>query len=242
MVLMIAFLAVARSFNSQFVLSKVPGPERGDMTLAKESLPAELEGWKQVAFAPAEAPEKLPDGQFWWVHSWEYSDGRHACTVSLDQADWTVWHDLTICYRAVGWTLNETHVLELPFPEGGTWHVAVAEFSELSGRKALLVFSLFGSDGTPLESPSKSVFTSPSEKSFMKNLAERLKQPDSKVQLAPRKVNHDRVLQSQVFMTYTGTLSEEVRESVIKLHLAARPHFLAAWNQHWKQWQAQSSQ
>ena len=97
MVLMIAFLAVARSFNSQFVLSKVPGPERGDMTLAKESLPAELEGWKQVAFAPAEAPEKLPDGQFWWVHSWAYSDGRHACTVSLDQADWTVWHDLTIC-------------------------------------------------------------------------------------------------------------------------------------------------
>ncbi|MFN7683231.1 MAG: hypothetical protein ACK5TG_20370, partial [Planctomyces sp.] len=78
MVLMIAFLAVAKSFNSQFTVSKIPGPERGDLVLSEDSLPPELAGWKRTQFQPAEVPSDLPDGQFWWVHAWGDSDGQVA--------------------------------------------------------------------------------------------------------------------------------------------------------------------
>ncbi|MFM7868145.1 MAG: hypothetical protein ACKPHU_28355, partial [Planctomycetaceae bacterium] len=61
---------------------------------------------------------------------------------------------------------------------------------------------------------------------------------NSKPQPVHKKINHNRVLQSQVFLTYSGTLSNERREQLIQLHLEARPYFQDAWNQHWAKWQA----
>lgn len=242
MVLMIAFLAVARSFNSQFTLSKVPGPERGDMVLTADSLPAELAGWKQTQFQPAEVPSDLPEGQFWWVHAWGYSDGASACTLSLDQADWTAWHDLTVCYQAVGWTLDDRKVLEIPYPQGGTWHAVTADFSEPSGRRAFLVFSLFGDDGTPLDSPWQGLSSEPVDDSFASRLGKRFKQQKPDAQPVRKKINHTRVLQSQVFLSYSGVLSTERREKLIQLHLEARPYFQTIWNQHWAKWQSAVAQ
>ena len=243
MVLMIAFLAVARSFNSRFTLSKVPGPERGDLALTADALPTELAGWKQIQFKPAEVPDDLPDGQFWWVHAWGYTDGEVACTVSLDQADWTAWHDLTVCYQAVGWKLEDRKVLDIPYPQGGTWHAVTADFSDSSGRRAFLVFSLFGDDGTPMDSPWQGMLSEggsaqTGDGGFAKRLADRFKPATSVPQPVHKKINHNRVLQSQVFLAYSGTLSIERREKLIQLHLESRPYFQDAWNQHWAKWQA----
>lgn len=238
MVLMIAFLAVARSFNSRFTLSKVPGPERGDLALTADALPTELAGWKQIQFKPAEVPDDLPDGQFWWVHAWGYTDGEVACTVSLDQADWTAWHDLTVCYQAVGWKLEDRKVLDIPYPQGGTWHAVTADFSDSSGRRAFLVFSLFGDDGTPMDSPWQGLYPEPVDNSFSKRLGDRFDKSENQSQPVQKKMNHTRVLQSQVFLAYSGTLSNERREKLIQLHLESRPYFQDAWNQHWAKWQA----
>ncbi|MFN7868086.1 MAG: exosortase U [Planctomyces sp.] len=238
MVLMIAFLAVAKSFNSQFTVSKIPGPERGDLVLSEDSLPPELAGWKRTQFQPAEVPSDLPDGQFWWVHAWGYSDGQVACTLSLDQADWTSWHDLTVCYQAVGWKLEDRRVLDIPYPQGGTWHVVTADFSEPSGRRAFLVFSLFGDDGTPMDSPWQGLYPEPVDDSFAKRMGDRFSKRPAESSPVQKKVNHTRVLQSQVFLAYSGTLTAERREQLIQVHLEARPRFQDAWNKHWAKWQA----
>ncbi len=83
-----------------------PGPGRGDIVVRQDALPAAIDGWKQIQFTPAKEPEQLPDGQFWWSFTWQYQKGDLVALVALDQADWDGWHELTICYRAIGWELT----------------------------------------------------------------------------------------------------------------------------------------
>jgi hypothetical protein len=83
-----------------------PGPTRGDLVLTEEALPAELAGWALTKFIPAPPVDQLPEGQYWWVHQWQYQkDGTNAL-VSFDQLGEDQWHELTYCYRILDWTIH----------------------------------------------------------------------------------------------------------------------------------------
>jgi exosortase len=59
------------------------------------------------------------------------------------------WHDLTVCYKSVGWQIEELREVT-PTNGDSNWPAVYAEFVQSSGKHAHLCFSLFTLDGTPV--------------------------------------------------------------------------------------------
>jgi hypothetical protein len=235
LVALITSLAVLKFLNAKVSLSKVPGPERGDMQLTADALPPQIGEWKQVRFQAPSSPAELPDGQFWWVHGWTWSNDNIACLISLDQADWTSWHDLSVCYKASGWTLNDRSIYEIPEQGGGTWHVVTLDLQNGAHQKGFVVFSLFGSDGTPMDAPQMGDNAKQQTDGILARLNERFREKKAAEPIAKKWV-HERVIQSQLFMTYNGELSKDQRDSLMALYLEGRQYFRTEWNRHWADW------
>ncbi len=79
-----------------------PGQQRGDIVLAGDVLPSQIKEWTLTGFEPAKMPDRLPEGQYWWTHSWTYESPIGLCVVAFDQADWKVWHE-TFLLLSGGW-------------------------------------------------------------------------------------------------------------------------------------------
>ena len=206
-----------------------PGPQRGDLVLEKQVLPDEIVGWKVQSFQPALPPEQLPDGQFWWTHAWNYSRGKLNALVAFDQADWTSWHELTICYQAIGWKLVDRKVIVLSKNAA----VVVALLKRLPQEKATLVFSLFSQDGSLIRPPQIGVSSAEEEDenlSFTSLLNGRLTYdlPEGAEQLSEAET-FERILQCQVFASHPEPLSEDEVHHLIELHLETLRHFRDAW-------------
>ena len=170
------------------------------------------------------------------MHSWVYGNGRLKCLISLDQADWTVWHDLSVCYQATGWSLNERKIYEIPEPGGGTWHVVTLDLQNGPNQKGLVVFSLFGSDGTPMDAPEIGAKVEQKRDGILDRMNERFQEKTAPGPIN-KKVNHERVIQSQLFITYSGELDQDARDQLIALYLETRQYFRVEWNRHWADWQ-----
>ncbi len=89
------------NFLSGESLRTPPGELRGDIRLAKDDLPQEIDNWELVRFIPPDTKEHFRDGQWWWSHQWIYKKGDATAIVSLDQLGWNQWHELTACYAAL---------------------------------------------------------------------------------------------------------------------------------------------
>jgi hypothetical protein len=196
---------------------RIPGPDRGDLVLHKDVLPALINEWKCVGFDPAAPLEQLPKGQYWWTHSWKYSTPRVAGIVCFDQAGFADWHELTVCYRAADWIMKERRIVPAVGGWGGPWNVVVAEFERGTGDRALLAFSFFDQDGQPIESP---------DSDFRNTEASILDRFQGRVN--PRQF-HERAMQSQVFAPHQGLLSKEAVQEIIELHLQTRDRFRDFW-------------
>lgn len=216
-----------------------PGPERNDLVLRQEDLPSEIHGWKQSSFEAATPVEQLTEGQFSWTHSWNYAKPPINAYVAVDQADWTSWHELTICYQAIGWTLADRKVVEVKDAGEIRWPAVVATLTKPSSEKATLVFSMFGDDGTPLESPFSGIpprEESATDRSVADNLANRLNyEPPSLNRPLAANTNFERVVQCQIFLQHTQDLPETVIQDLIKLHHQTRLSLRSAWLHHHSQ-------
>jgi len=210
--------------------SAIPGPKRGDMVLDAGSLPEELAGWKKVNFTPAADPTEVADRESWWVHAWNYTNGPCTAFVSVDQAQWVAWHELSASYVANGWELADRHVYEVDDPRGGVWHLVVVDFRKGNFDRGMLCFSLFGSDGTAMEA------------FYDGKPFERLNLDSGGADAAKTPVparrwqrqEFERVIQAQVFYAWSGEISEDLRRDLIRLHLASREVFRQRWDEHWK--------
>lgn len=206
-----------------------PGPERGDLVLQRHDLPDEILGWHCLGFKPALPSEKLPDGQFWWTHFWNYRRQSLDALVAFDQADWKSWHELTVCYQAIGWTLVDREVISTT----DNVSVVLASLEKPTHEKAKLVFSLFAQDGSLIPSPLMGMPLTQKERtdqSFAKMLNGRLayELPEGTKQ-ALNAETVERVLQCQVFVPHAEPLSEVQVQHVIELHLETLDHFRTAW-------------
>ena len=205
--------------------SQLPGPDRGDLHLEDSCLSAEYGHWKKRDFTPASPPESLREGEVAWIHSWTFQNGNLPAQVSFDQAGFMHWHDLTVCYEGVGWTVTQKAV------SAGTvdtekWPCVVARLQKPDASAALLVFSLFFDDGDPVDSLRYEPATSLDDQ-LRRLLGERL--------------NRDRrtstvgsIRQCQVFVPFAGVLDSETEASIIELHLQTREAFREKWLADWR--------
>jgi len=151
LVLMMLSMIACRYILPSVRVGNLPVPKRGDMVLQDQDLPAEPAGWSKARFLPAADPLAVANVESWWVHSWDcVKDGRH-CLVTLDQALWVAWHELSACYVANGWVQGDRHVYEVPDKNGETWHIVTVEYEKSGTGRGLLIFSEFGSNGTLME-------------------------------------------------------------------------------------------
>ena len=204
---------------------KPPGPERGDLALSRDSLPQQIGEWNNTGFE-VQSPEQLPQGQFWWTHRWNYANGALNSTVTLDQANFEHWHDLTVCYQALGWTVTDRRVAD-GHSQSEDWPCIVAQMKKSQTESAMLVFSLFFDDGDPVNARDyENAATTP------KDLGQLL---GSRFGDKPRRTSSVAgVRQCQVLVPYEGSLGSEAESRIIDLHLQTREVFRDKWVKHWR--------
>jgi len=77
--------------------------------------------------------------------------------VSCDFAFPGGWHELTVCYKAVGWKLVRREVVESQDKSGESWRLVEAEFKKPNGQRGAVFFCEFGMAGQPLDPPAQSL-------------------------------------------------------------------------------------
>lgn len=228
LLLIVAGFVVIQIFNTR-PEPEPPGPRRGDLVLKQNVLADEIFGWHFRRFEPALPPEQLPDGQFWWTHSWKYRRNQLDALVAFDQANWKSWHELTMCYQAIGWTLVDRQVVSI----SDAVTVVQASFEKLTHEKATLVFSLFAQDGSLIQPPDIGLPVVPVEEadpSLTSLLIGRLtwKIPED-ARHSSSTATFERILQCQVFAQHSESLSDEEVSGLIELHLETLGCFRSAW-------------
>ena len=202
-----------------------PGPARGDLSLSRDSLPQQIGEWSNTAFA-VQSPEQLPQGQFWWTHRWNYANGALNGTVTLDQANFKHWHDLTVCYQSLGWTVTDRHVADGHNPTEN-WPCIVAHMRKSETQSAMLVFSLFFDDGDPVNA--RDYETAATTRRDLGQLLE------SRFGNKPGRTSSvASVRQCQVLVPYEGVLDTDAKSGIIALHLQTREIFRDKWIKHWR--------
>ena len=206
-----------------------PGPTRGDLVLTEDALPAELAGWTRTKFIPAPPVDELPEGQYWWVHQWQYQKDGATALVSFDQLGEDQWHELTYCYRILDWTIHSR--TEYEDNDGGAY--IVAELRKDPNEVALLVFAVFFEDGTWSSPPVVDLTslnqwkqaTGAIEKAIFRFATAPIPGP---LFVSPTS-GHTRALQCQVLVSNHRSDTWADKEAAVELHLQSRRHFRAQW-------------
>ncbi len=76
------------------------------------------------------------------------------CQFSCDYP-FNGWHELSICYRGNGWTMNSRTVKTVSGYEN--WPVVMVDLENRNGSHALLLFSLFDEQGNAIRTPGEDV-------------------------------------------------------------------------------------
>lgn len=201
------------------------GVESNSLALKEHDLPVRIENWNRVSFEPAKVRDDQSEEQRVWTHSWGFQkDGLSAC-VAFDQAGFAHWHDLTVCYQALGWTMSSKSVLSST-AETDQWPVVVARIRKPDGSTAILLFSLFFDNGDPVDARGYDVART-AEEGFKRLLSGRFDRNRRTSQVAS-------IRQCQVLVPYAETLTSDMENNIINLHLQSRESFRKKWLDHWK--------
>jgi hypothetical protein len=184
-------------------------------------------GWRQTKFSPPDEANKLPEGQFWWVHQWNYSTDVIQAVVTFDQLGLNHWHELTHCYQGLGWKLTDRTICQEESDGGAApWEYVVARFSRNGGEIAILVFSTFYEDGSPTEALRIGIDKDwDKQADALTTLLNRISHSESDG------AKHSRALQNQAFAVVTEATAKDAELRLIELHLASRTRFRAHWLQ-----------
>jgi exosortase len=139
-------LACANLWLLWLVLS-APAPALDFDTLGADALPARRGPWQRTGYETEVRDRHDQLGRF--SQRWLYRAGPHNATVALDYP-FPGWHELTICYRSQGWTVEErlVHVDEAAAQAGGPF--VEVKLRKPPGRYAYLLFSGLDAAGRPL--------------------------------------------------------------------------------------------
>lgn len=142
---LIAAYLVIFLFSARLVYAKRNNFDRiefdsSELVAAEESeLPTEIDGWKFKNFESklrTEASLFAPESYIWM-----YERDSLSVTISLD-SPYGEFHDLTLCYRGIGWDVKPHHEYEKDSQDGISW-LEMTKPSEF-GR---VYFAAYGRDG-----------------------------------------------------------------------------------------------
>jgi hypothetical protein len=213
--------------------NQAAGIGRNDLVLAEDDLPDTIDKWQRVSFEPAKLLADQAEEQRVWTHSWGFQKDLFSAYVAFDQAGFMHWHDLTVCYQGLGWTITSKQVLSST-ENLKEWPIVVAQLSKPDGSTAMLAFSSFFDNGDPVDARVYEVAKT-AEEGFKRLLSGRFNGQQRTSKVASLR-------QCQVLFPYAGTLTSDMENSIIKLHLQSRQSFRDHWLAHWKTLRAGSDQ
>lgn len=128
--------------------------KRAKGVLSEQSMPAELAGWRRISFKTEERKSDDAFGQY--SACWQYRLGSRTALVSVDYPFWGGWHELTVCYGSIDWTLQQRLVQRGAIDAGTEPSAAyvAATMSHRNGEHASLRFGLVDDQGRWIEPPS----------------------------------------------------------------------------------------
>lgn len=189
------------------------------LAIDAKSLPATLGAFRQVAFEKQEREALSDFGEYSRTFRYEDDKGREYL-VSCDFPFGPEWHDLTVCYKGVGWdevgtrTLTPDRAPQRSASKGvdvdKTWEYMDADFQKPGGMTGYFAYAFFTDEGEPANPPYGSVLRDSLSSLFKRRL-------DAKT---------DRMYQIQVWTTSAGKLDDSQRAAAADLLLAVRKYFL----------------
>jgi hypothetical protein len=175
------------------------------LALDAEVLPASIAGLRRAGFNKMERAREDVFGQYSRTYSYQ-DEQDNSYNASCDFPFGPDWHDLTICYRGIGWELREMRIRSGPGESETPWNFVECGFTKADGSAAWLVYSVFDEFGER---------TDPPVRSFLSNIWRSLEKKH-------RNAQRTRLFQMQVFTTAPGAVRPAQREAAEKLLLEAR--------------------
>jgi hypothetical protein len=207
-----------------------PGVTRGDLVLEEDSLPSQLAGWRRMRFVAAPHPEELPEGQYWWVHRWDYARENFTAIVSFDQLGENQWHELTYCYRNQDWSI-EDRTLFVESEKSAAY--AVARLRRGSDEYAILVFSVFFEDGSWAAPPDVNLPLMNRANLRDPSLSDKVQMKfDPLIVFPDQNSGHTRALQCQCLVVGSTSFTQPAIDATVRLHLESRQRLRQHWLDH----------
>lgn len=154
-------------------------------------------------FLNFEQDHRERDSQFGEAsHQWSFAKNGLNILHSLDHT-FSGWHDLTTCYRSVGWRLVSTKLVSSDPEEA--WPVVTAAFVKPTGEHSFLCFSLFTVAGD--------IVLPEGEAGFLSGLESRIRQ----LQLGAKPT-----IQIQTLVPLPATPDKETIASIVEDHVRVR--------------------
>jgi exosortase len=140
-------LAVLTPYFAEYLTTLSPRPIVQAMdALDADALPLKAGPWERVGFETKH--RSIDDNNFGDVSRiWVYRAGTLTALVSVDYP-FPGWHDLTICYRNIGWELAKRGPMPaVPADDIGAGLCVEAEFDKPLGEHSHLLFGLVDAQG-----------------------------------------------------------------------------------------------
>jgi hypothetical protein len=144
---------------------------------------------------------------------WQFLTPHGPVLVSLDQT-FPGWHELSQCYRGLGWELVSRKRLDARQPTGESWPYVEADYINSTGQHGYLIFSHFDILGQPVDAPAtwggiESLY-----------LRARNRMPHE----ARQRLVGGEAYQSQAFIASTDRLAEDTKQEIREQYLKIREH------------------
>jgi exosortase len=119
-------------------------------TIVADTLPTEVGPWRRAEFHIVNRgkSDELAEASLTWLYVWP-EEHLHA-VVSLDHP-YAEFHDLSACYRAIGWDVFEN--IDRAPDDGPTTGCVQLRMRKRPGFQAIVLFSSFDRNGRPLSRP-----------------------------------------------------------------------------------------
>ncbi len=110
--------------------------------LPEDFLPAEIGPWSEGQFKSIDRGTGSDFGEH--SRTWKYFTGDYTLEISVDYP-FQDWHELSVCYRSRGWETSNQRIVNQTTRE--------LDMQLPSSERALLIFDLCQTDGSPYEAP-----------------------------------------------------------------------------------------
>jgi len=122
-------------------------PALSARTFDEATLPNPIDHWKRVDYSSEHTDRPGATAEF--GHSWLYTAGDLSVYVSVDYP-FGGWHELTVCYKNIGWSKYERQVKEPQSEFSADGDFVEIDLCKPTGEHGLLLFGLFDMTGQPL--------------------------------------------------------------------------------------------